>query len=256
MENTIEIYGRNLEIKEYNNQRVVTFRDIDYVHQRPTGTARKRFNDNRKHFIEGEDFFKVCQPSEIRTLGITRPQGGVPEVVTLITESGYLMLVKSFTDDLAWMVQRELVNSYFTVKAIKETASFIDTDKLIRCGEIMAGCLEGNRPYVLNILRNIFPDIDFIPPVTEASDVSVKSPISKPAIPRAGYKVGFNAQKFAECLRERGLTSREFGQMIGCDPSSVTLWQRDVKPGTYYRSLICEALEVPQGYFDKRTRRR
>lgn len=30
-----------------------------------------------------------------------------------MTESGYLMLVKSFTDDLAWEVQRKLVKSYF-----------------------------------------------------------------------------------------------------------------------------------------------
>ena len=36
--------------------------------------------------------------------------------MTLITESGYLMLVKSFTDDLAWEVQRELVKGYFRVK--------------------------------------------------------------------------------------------------------------------------------------------
>mgnify|MGYP001623778949 FL=1 len=33
--------------------------------------------------------------------------------ITLISESGYLMLVKSFTDDLAWTVQRQLVDSYF-----------------------------------------------------------------------------------------------------------------------------------------------
>ena len=37
--------------------------------------------------------------------------------VTLITESGYLMLVKSFTDDLAWKVQRELVKGYFRAKS-------------------------------------------------------------------------------------------------------------------------------------------
>ena len=29
------------------------------------------------------------------------------------------MLVKSFTDDLAWQVQRELVNTYFTVQKIR-----------------------------------------------------------------------------------------------------------------------------------------
>lgn len=38
------------------------------------------------------------------------------EDVTLLTESGYLMLVKSFTDDLAWEVQRELVKTYFNKK--------------------------------------------------------------------------------------------------------------------------------------------
>lgn len=104
-------------VKEFSGQRVVTFKEIDAVHGRPDGTARKRFNDNREHFIEGEDFFVLNQPSEIRTLGIQRPQGGTPESVTLITEFGYLMLVKSFTDDLAWKVQRELVNGYFRAKA-------------------------------------------------------------------------------------------------------------------------------------------
>lgn len=44
-----------LKIKEYNGQRVVTFKDIDAVNNRPEGTVRKRFNDNRKHFIDGED---------------------------------------------------------------------------------------------------------------------------------------------------------------------------------------------------------
>ena len=105
-----------LTVKEYHGARVVTFKEIDAVHGRPDGTARKRFNDNRDHFIEGEDFFVLTQPSEIRTLGIQRPQGGTPEIVTLITESGYLMLVKSFTDDLAWKVQRELVNGYFRAR--------------------------------------------------------------------------------------------------------------------------------------------
>ncbi|MCL6445040.1 MAG: ORF6N domain-containing protein [Alicyclobacillus sp.] len=110
--------SRELVVKEFNGQRVVTFRDVDELHQRPEGTARKRFNDNRKHFVEGEDFFVIDQPSEIRTLGLTRPQGGLPEKVVLLTESGYLMLVKSFTDDLAWQVQRALVRNYFRAKEI------------------------------------------------------------------------------------------------------------------------------------------
>lgn len=100
----------NVVIKEYQGQRVVTLKDIDTVHQRPDGTARRNFNTNKQHFIEGVDYFKI-QPNEIRTVGIASPNGG-----TVVTESGYLMLVKSFTDDLSWDVQRELVNTYFRVK--------------------------------------------------------------------------------------------------------------------------------------------
>ena len=120
MENklTVIINKTELPIKEYQGQRVVTMKEIDAVHQRPEGTARKRFNDNKVHFIEGVDYFNVTQPSEIRTLGLERPQGGTPESVTLITESGYLMLVKSFTDDLAWAVQRQLVNTYFRAHGV------------------------------------------------------------------------------------------------------------------------------------------
>lgn len=63
--NLIKIGNQEISKKEFNNNRVVTFKDIDTVHERPEGTARKRFNDNKKHFIEGVDFFKV-KCSEVR----------------------------------------------------------------------------------------------------------------------------------------------------------------------------------------------
>ena len=108
MSNLVKIGNTGVAVKEFHNQRVVTFKDIDQCHGRPEGTARKRFNDNKQHFVEGTDFFNV-QMSENRTLGFEVPNRGL----TAITESGYLMLVKSFTDDLAWDVQRQLVNTYF-----------------------------------------------------------------------------------------------------------------------------------------------
>ncbi|MDY4669021.1 MAG: ORF6N domain-containing protein [Oliverpabstia sp.] len=101
------VQGTALQIKEYRGKRVVTFKDIDTVHKRPEGTARKRFNDNRRHFVSGVDFFKIS-PSEFRT-AIGNMDSRQQNEVTLMTETGYLMLVKSFTDDLAWKVQRELV---------------------------------------------------------------------------------------------------------------------------------------------------
>lgn len=116
---TVTINNTDISVKEYQGKRVVTLKEIDQCHNRPEGTARRNFNKNKQHLIEGTDFYTINQPNEIRTLGITRPQGGVPQNVTLITESGYLMLVKSFTDDLAWDVQRQLVNSYFRVEQKK-----------------------------------------------------------------------------------------------------------------------------------------
>ena len=102
------VQGTALQIKEYRGKRVVTFKDIDTVHKRPEGTARRNFNQNRQRFISGVDFFKVCA-DEIRTHKIAEISPKSHEPLTLITETGYLMLVKSFTDDLAWKVQRELV---------------------------------------------------------------------------------------------------------------------------------------------------
>lgn len=128
MENSIRINSSKLPIREYNGQRVVTFKDIDAVHGRPEGTARKRFNDNKKHFTKGFDYFKVCV-SDIRTHKITEVSPKAREDITLITESGYLMLAKSFTDDLAWKVQRELVNNYFRGKTPEPEQLTLETSE-------------------------------------------------------------------------------------------------------------------------------
>lgn len=105
---TLTINQKPVALKEYKGQRVVTFKDVDCVHERPAGTSRVTFNRNKKRFCEELDYF-VCDAYEAKkTLCITAPNG-----VVLLTESGYLMLVKTFDDDLAWKVQRELVNNYF-----------------------------------------------------------------------------------------------------------------------------------------------
>lgn len=113
MDKMIKINNNEVSIKEYKGQRVVTFKDIDMVHNRPNGTAHRNFKNNRMRFIEGVDFYNL-QGDEIRLLGIKSNYGGY-----VITETGYLMLVKSFTDDLAWTVQRELVNNYFNTRKAK-----------------------------------------------------------------------------------------------------------------------------------------
>lgn len=119
-----------LSVKEYSGQRVVTFKDIDTLHKRPEGTAGRNFRKNKAHFIEGEDFFTV----DLTTDEIRRQFGAglnAGRELYLITESGYLMLVKSFNDDIAWAVQRALVNSYFKGKINPAPQSFLE-----ECGVI------------------------------------------------------------------------------------------------------------------------
>lgn len=113
MNELIRIGNADISVKEYKGQRVVTFKDIDTVHNRSDGTARVTFNSHKNKFILGEDYF-VCDIYEAKKLfGIIAPNG-----TTLLTEQGYLMLVKPFGDDLAWEVQRQLVNSYFRVRQL------------------------------------------------------------------------------------------------------------------------------------------
>lgn len=113
--NEIVISTANVSIKEYQGNRVVTFKDIDTVHSRPDGTAKRNFNRNKEHFIENEDYFVRNSYEAQKEYNITAPNG-----LVLLTESGYLMLAKSFTDKKAWEVQRVLVNSYFRVDKNQE----------------------------------------------------------------------------------------------------------------------------------------
>lgn len=142
MNSPVTINNQTLPIKEYRGQRVVTFKDIDAVHDRPDGTARKRFNDNRKRFIQGVDFYKIS-PSEFRTafgeMDIRQQND-----ITLLTESGYLMLAKSFTDDLAWKVQRELVSGYFRTKEIITTQAGKLNEMKIRASADRAAAMRMN----------------------------------------------------------------------------------------------------------------
>ncbi|WP_367881999.1 ORF6N domain-containing protein [Anaerotruncus colihominis] len=71
----------------------------------PRGTASRNFRENRDKFIEGTDYFKVS-PDDFRR-AIEEMDIRQSNVVTVLTESGYLMIVKSLHDDLAWAVQRE-----------------------------------------------------------------------------------------------------------------------------------------------------
>lgn len=120
--NAVVINSKTLPVKEYNGVRVVTFKDIDELHERPDGTASRNFRQNREHFIDGEDYFTIeITDDEIRRqFGAGKNAG---RELTLVTESGYMMITKSFKDDLAWHIHRQLVNIYFRAQKAQQALS-------------------------------------------------------------------------------------------------------------------------------------
>ena len=117
MNELIIINNEKMDVKEYKKERVITAWDIGKVHNRDVGEINKIFNRNKDKFILNEDYFilKIKDFSErFKTIQDFIPNN-VKEIV-LFTESGYLMLVKTFTDDLSWDIQRQLVKTYFRFK--------------------------------------------------------------------------------------------------------------------------------------------
>lgn len=125
MNELITINNTEVEVKEYEGLRVVTAWDIAKVHSREVKRINEQFNRNKEKMIENEDFFIIKRNEIPKSLSATLMDlwefaPSMNEMV-LFTESGYLMLVKTFTDDLSWDIQRQLVKTYFRFKEAQKT---------------------------------------------------------------------------------------------------------------------------------------
>ena len=166
------------------------------------------------------------------------------------------------------MPKRLLVNCYFKVKEdsaapVEErttTVSLVNHETILRAAAIMATCLDSTR-YVVNLLRNIDPNIDQTPTVT----VQVEDkPIEIPKLPEPETAVvksttfsqskirPFNYKKLQKIMKERGIKNVDLAARIGTDPSTVSNWKNGGCPPTNpNRQKLCAALGVAPAYFDK-----
>ncbi|EGK13001.1 phage antirepressor protein [Desmospora sp. 8437] len=125
---TVSDRQHEMTVKEYRRHRVITFKDVDSVHNRPEGHARKRFNDNKERFVEGKHYF-VVKPGDLQMSGIRTSEINNRGTIVL-TQSGYLRLVKTFGDDLAWDIQDILIESYFQVQQNPQPDPTLDHERL------------------------------------------------------------------------------------------------------------------------------
>ena len=122
MNELISINNIQVEVKEYEGLRVVTAWDIAKVHCREVKRINEIFKNNIDKFILKEDYFYLTTNEFSESFKTT--QDFIPnnvKEIPLFTESGYLMLVKTFTDDLSWNIQRQLVKTYFRFKEAQKS---------------------------------------------------------------------------------------------------------------------------------------
>ena len=231
---TVTVNQTNLPVKEYRGQRVVTLKEIDEVHERPTGTAKRNFIENKEHLINGIDYFELTtsQKNEIRTLEI--PNRGI----TVLTESGYLMLVKSFTDDLAWDVQRALVNSYFRAGKSADMTEYqrnmmktrADNVRIRRAQllERIAGDYDGTYKQVLQAYATKELTGEFLLPLPKLERETYSAT-------EIGERLGISANKVGSLAKAHNLKTDEYGAWyVDKSPHSC----KEVKAFRYYETVL------------------
>lgn len=119
--NLITIADKEIELKEYNGERIVTAWDIAKLHERDVKVVNQQMRNNINKFIENEDYFIIARNNIPKSMTLTL-ENNAPNLkeIILFTESGYLLLTKTFTDERSWNIQRQLVKSYFKLKELKE----------------------------------------------------------------------------------------------------------------------------------------
>lgn len=134
--NVVVVNNAEILVKEWNGERVITFKEVDRSHGRCKGTARARFNKHRDKFINGVDYYATTRKElnkELEVFGIRNSNQGNPNIeMILLTKSGYLMLVKTFNDPEAWRVQRDLINAYFVLENMFEQKGRKSNDAIVK----------------------------------------------------------------------------------------------------------------------------
>ena len=117
----VKVNDKEIIKNEFKEQRILTIWDIAKLHERKPREVTQNLKYIKDKMILGEDYFLISKDelSESKIL----IQDFIPnnvKSIPLFTESGYLMLVKTFNDDLSWKIQRILIKSYFKIKELAE----------------------------------------------------------------------------------------------------------------------------------------
>ena len=105
-------------------------KDIADIHGQSLSEINRRINNNRNHFKDGIDVINLLNGSEtskeesvmfLKHIGFTQNALNRLKYIYLLSERGYLKLVKLLEDEKAWEIYEELVDNYFNMRsAVKD----------------------------------------------------------------------------------------------------------------------------------------
>lgn len=176
MSNIIQVEGKEIVVKEWQGERVITVWDISNLHNKEVKRIGEIFRNNKSRFELGRDYYTLNREE---FFGSFKPfQNFIPnnvKEIPLFTERGYLKLVKPFTDDLSWRIQDILIESYFKIKEIVENnykvpKSFKEALLLAVEQQEEIERLELENKEKQNQLEEQKPMVDFFETVTESED--------------------------------------------------------------------------------------
>lgn len=248
MENAIQVNEQEILIKDYNGQRVVTLWNIANLHNTTVKHMRMTFERTKKHMIENEDYFLVekednfvvtiCDQEKLNKNAINRSKD-----IPIFTESGYLMITKSLTDDLSWKVQRQLVNCYFKVREVvkeaveneikPELVSLADVNKTIELLSSMYDSMKVPNEDKLKTIKALLetaglsiPEVEVPKEIDKSNYISIEE-IAK----RAGLYDKYsrlNVEAVAIAMKAIGMTPSDYHVVISTNS------QNDVIYSVYY----------------------
>ncbi|WP_063663351.1 ORF6N domain-containing protein [Aliivibrio fischeri] len=118
--NQITVVDLTIPVIEFNSERVLTLWDIDRLHRAPQNTTYNVFIQNQNKLQQNKHYFTAF-PTD-HAFAINYPNPIPPAGLILITQRGYSMLVKAFTDDFSWQVQEQLADAYFEAQRVLSPA--------------------------------------------------------------------------------------------------------------------------------------
>lgn len=95
--NLVKIEDKELVIKEWNGERVVTAKDIAELHERDVKRVNEQFNRNIDKFELGKDYFQLTREEMRKSQFATAlSKYSNNDIENLFTERGYLKLTEIF----------------------------------------------------------------------------------------------------------------------------------------------------------------